>query len=122
MSLRVGVKGRLTGTSCERRLRNLTRTYVRIPLGPGREHDQALRGDGGGGAGRGDALRVPLARPAIRGPRRHRAVADRGSVVGGRARSRVLAGGGEGGSGGGPVPGSPGGTVASGAVMGLRWW
>src|SRR5918999_4926351 len=55
---------------------------------------QALRRAGGGGAGRGDAHGLLLAGPAVRGRRRHRAVADRGPVVGGGPGPGVLAGGG----------------------------
>src|SRR5205814_5789613 len=52
--------------------------------------------------------------------RRHREVADRGPVVGGRPRPRVLAGGGERRIGVGPVPRPPASALAPRAALGLE--
>src|SRR5436305_12559113 len=86
--------------------------------GTGRD-DEALRGPGGGGAGRRDARRVHVARAAVRGSRRDRTVADRGPVVGRGPRPRVLAGRGSWGSGHRPLPRPSRGPMAPGAAVGL---
>src|SRR5688500_15246875 len=81
--------------------------------------DEAVRRGGDGRAGRGDALGLRMARASLSGRGRDRTVADRGPVVGGRPRSRVLAGRGARRRRLGPVSRPPARPLARGALVGL---